>query len=60
MSRAEAKSIIEQNNGKILSSVTKRLDYLIVGEMPTSKKVRNAKDLKIKILNQLEWKQLLD
>ena len=31
MSRAEAKSIIEKNSGKILSSVNKKLNYLIVG-----------------------------
>ncbi len=37
MSRAEVKSIIEINSGKILSSVSKKLDYLIVGEKPTTK-----------------------
>ncbi len=38
MSRAEAKSIIEENSGKIISNVNKKLDYLIIGEKPTSKK----------------------
>ena len=31
MSRAEAKSLIEKNSGKILSNVNKKLDYLIIG-----------------------------
>ena len=39
MSRSEAKSLIEQNSGSIVSNVTKKLDYLIVGEKPTNRKV---------------------
>ena len=38
VSRAEAKSLIEQNSGKIISNVNKKLDYLIAGEKPTTKK----------------------
>ena len=60
ISRAEAKSIIEQNSGKILSSVTSKLDYLVAGDKPTSKKIKLAKDLSIKILSQEEWKKMLD
>ena len=60
ISRAEAKSIIDQNSGKILSSVTSKLNYLIVGDKPTSKKIKLAKDLSIKILTQEEWKKMLD
>ena len=59
-SRSEAKSLIEVNSGKILSNVNKKLDFLITGEKPTPKKVNLAKDLKIKILNQDEFKKLLD
>ena len=39
ISRAEAKSLIEQNSGKIISNVNKKLDYLITGEKPTIKKL---------------------
>tara|TARA_Y100000590_G_scaffold282886_1_gene318222 strand:- start:607 stop:2628 length:2022 start_codon:yes stop_codon:yes gene_type:complete len=60
MSRAEVKSIIEKNSGKMLSSVSRKLDYLIVGEKPTTKKVNQAKDLGIKILNQNELNKLLN
>ena len=60
ISRSEAKSLIENNSGKILSNVNKKLDFLIVGEKPTLKKVNQAKELKIKILNQEEFKNLLD
>jgi DNA ligase (NAD+) len=60
MSRAEAKSLIEQNSGKIISNVNKKLDYLIVGEKPTMKKVNSAKKLNIDVINQGEWIKMLD
>ena len=60
ISRAEAKSLIEQNSGKIISNVNKKLDYLIVGEKPTTKKVNNAKKLNINIINQKEWMKMLN
>ena len=60
MSRAEAKSLIEENSGSIVSTVSKKLDYLIIGEKPTKKKIDLAKKLKIKILNQSEWLKMLN
>ena len=60
ISRAEAKSLIEENSGSIVSNVSKKLDYLIVGEKPTKRKVESAKELKIKILNQQEWTKILN
>ena len=59
MSRSEAKSLIEQNSGSIVSNVTKKLDYLIVGEKPTNRKVESAKSLKVKILDQSSWLKML-
>ena len=59
ISRAEAKFIIEENSGSIVSNVSKKLDYLIIGEKPTKRKVETAKELKIKILTQKEWSAML-
>ncbi len=59
MSRSEAKSIVEKNSGSIVSNVTKKLDYLIIGEKPTNRKVEAAKNLKVKILDQLSWLKML-
>ena len=59
ISRAEAKSLIEENSGSIVSSVNKKLDYLIIGENPTIRKVEQAKSLGIKIISQKEWSDLL-
>jgi len=60
ISRAEAKSLIEQNSGSIISSVNKRLNFLVIGEKPTNKKIEQAKKLGIKILKQEEWSKLLN
>ncbi len=60
ISRAEAKSLTEENSGKILSNVSKKLDYLVTGEKFTTKKVKQAKELSIKVISQSEWKKLLN
>ena len=60
ISRAEAKSMIEKNSGSIVSNVSKKLDYLIVGEKPTKRKIDNAMALDIKILNQVDWLKMLN
>ena len=60
LSRAELKNIIEKNSGKILSSVTNKLDYLIVGLKPTSKKVNKANDLNIKLISQKQFNDMLE
>ncbi len=61
MSRSEAKAIAEENGAKILGSVTKKLDYLVIGNSkPTIKKIQTAKDLKINILTEDKWYDILD
>ncbi len=60
MSRAEAKSLIEENSGSVVSSINKKLKYLIVGDKPTTRKVQQAKEFGIKILSQKEWLNLLN
>ena len=60
ISRAEIKSMIEENSGKTVSSVSKKLNYLIIGDKPTKKKIDNAKQLKIKILDQSEFLKMLN
>ena len=54
ISRAEAKSLIENNSGKIISNVSNKLDFLVIGEKPTSRKVSEAKNLKIRVITQSE------
>ncbi len=60
ISRAEVKSMIEENSGKTISSVSKKLNFLIIGEKPTKKKVDYAKQLKIKVIDQAEFLKMLN
>ena len=60
ISRSEAKNLIEKNSGSLVSNVSKRLDFLIIGEKPTKRKVESAKELKIKIITQSEWMKMLN
>lgn len=53
--REEAHEIIEKNGGKILSSVSSKLNYLIVGDDPGSK-VQKAETLGVQIIS---WDNLL-
>ena len=61
MSRSEAKAIVESNGGKVLGSISKNLDFLIVGDnKPTKRKVEQAKQLKIKIIFEKDWNRILN
>ena len=61
MSRSEAKSIAENNGAKVLGTISKKLDFLVVGDTkPTIKKVNQAKILKIKIISEKDWNKILN
>ncbi len=58
--RNEIKELIVQKGGKVLSSVSKNLDYLIVGEKPGSK-LNKAQQLKtVKIISEDEFIKILN
>ena len=61
MSRSEAKAITENYGGKVLGSISKKLDFLVVGESkPTKKKIEQAKKLNIRIILEKEWNEILN
>ncbi len=61
MSRSEAKTIVEENGGKVLGNISKKLDILVVGDSkPTKKKIDQAKKLNIKIIIEDEWNRILN
>ncbi len=60
ISRAEAKSLIEKNSGTTLSSVSKNLNFLVIGEKPTKKKLDQAKFLGVEIISQDDLQKLLN
>lgn len=57
-SRKDAKKMVEDMGANVLSSVSKNLDYLVVGKTPGSK-YDKAKGLGLKILSESEFKSLI-
>ena len=60
ISRAEAKALIEKNSGTTLSSISKNLNYLVIGEKPTKRKIEQAKKIGVKVISQDELLRLLN
>ena len=61
VSRSEAKEIAENNGGKVLGSISKKLDYLVVGDSkPTKSKIEQAKRFNIKIILEKDWNKILN
>ena len=61
MSRSEAKSLVENNGGKVLGTISKKLDILVIGNSkPTKNKIEHAKQLNIKTIKESDWYKLLD
>ncbi|QWC00010.1 NAD-dependent DNA ligase LigA [Mycoplasmatota bacterium] len=57
--RKEAKKIIEDMGGTVSSSVSKNTDYVLAGDSPGSK-YDKAKDLGIDLLNENQFKKMID
>ena len=60
MSRAEAKSLIEKNSGSTVSTISKNLNYLVIGQKPTRRKIDQARSIGIKVISQEDLKKLLN
>jgi DNA ligase (NAD+) len=58
-SRDGATQAIEERGGKVGSSVSKKTDYVVVGESPGASKFNKAKDLGIELLDEKAFKKLL-
>lgn len=58
LTRNEASKIIEDNGGKVSSSVSKKTDYVLAGEEAGSK-LKKAQDLGIIILSEEEFRKML-
>lgn len=52
MTRDEASALIQQAGGKVSGSVTKKTDYLVVGDEPGGSKYTRAQQLGISILDE--------
>ena len=59
LTRDEAKEMIEASGGNVSSSVSKKTDYIVLGENPGSK-YDKGKELGIIMLNEEEFKNLFE
>ena len=61
ISRSEAKSLVEENGGKVLGSISKKLNILVTGNnKPTKSKIEKAKELGVDIISEDNWYKLLN
>ena len=58
LTRPEASDLIKQKGGLVASSVSKDIDYVVIGDKPGSK-YEKAKKLNLTIINEDEFKKLM-
>ena len=59
LKRSEAEAMVEKNGGKIVSGVSSKLNYLVVGEDAGSKQEKAKKITSIKIISEEEFLKML-
>ena len=60
LKRSEAEEIVEQNGGTILTGVSSKLNYLVVGEDAGSKLEKAKKITSIKIISEDQFLRLIN
>jgi len=58
LSRFQAEDLIKHNGGKVASSVSKNIDFVLLGENPGSK-YQKAKKLNIRMIEEVEFKKMI-
>lgn len=59
-SRDELKNLIEENGGKILSSISAKLDFLVAGDNMGPSKLEKATKLNIKMISEGELEKMIE
>jgi DNA ligase (NAD+) len=59
-SRDELKKAIEDNGGKVGSSISSKTDYVIAGDNMGPSKLEKANQLKIEIISETDFKNMID
>jgi DNA ligase (NAD+) len=57
--REEAKRLVEERGGKVSSSISGRIGYLVAGESPGSK-VENAREHRVAVISENEFKKMIE
>jgi DNA ligase (NAD+) len=59
MSREEAARLIERHGGHVTGSVSRRTDYLVVGEAPGGTKYRKARQLEVPMIDEARLLEMI-
>jgi DNA ligase (NAD+) len=59
MSREDATRLIERHGGKVTGSVSRRTDYLLVGESPGGRKYRKAQQLEVPLISEARLREMV-
>ena len=60
-SRSELKSLAESMGAKIVTTISKKTDFLVTGsQKPTIRKINDAKNLNIKIFTEDDWSKVIN
>jgi DNA ligase (NAD+) len=60
LKRSEAETLVEQNGGKIVTGVSSKLNYLVVGEDAGSKLEKAKKITSVRILSEDQFLKLIE
>jgi len=58
-SRDELKNTIEQNGGKVSSSISKKTNYIVAGENMGPSKLKKAQDLGVEIIDENQFLEMI-
>lgn len=58
-SREELKAKIEANGGKVVSSISKKLDYLLAGDKMGASKLEKAQKMEVKMISEDDFLKML-
>ena len=59
LKRSDAETMVEENGGHLLSGVSAKLNYLVVGEDPGSKLEKAKKINSVKIISEEEFLRMI-
>jgi DNA ligase (NAD+) len=59
-SRDELQDLITRNGGKIVSSISKKLSYLVAGDKMGPAKLEKANSLGVKIISEQEFLKMIE
>lgn len=59
-SREELKKTIENNSGRVVGSISSKVDYLVCGENIGPQKKKKAESLNVKMISESEFEELLN